>query len=211
MAAQKLVKLIKKGEVKRFHEAVREHEEKHGELPSLEMASFDGADLSGFDFTGIDLSNVAFENCTLAEVRFDQCPLDGVYMHGCTMFNCSFVASTGNGFALDTCTLSRCEFTDCTFVYPEWTDSQFNETGLKGISGSDFVMERVTFRGGRWESVQLASGELSHVTLRELEMVDVDLSKTDATACYLGSDVEQVGVELPDGGFTKKTGRRRVI
>jgi uncharacterized protein YjbI with pentapeptide repeats len=209
MSSKALTNLVRKGNVKKFHRAVQQHEEEHGELPSLEMASFSGVDLSGFDFTGIDLSNVAFEECTLTECRFDECPLDGVYMHSCTLLNCHFEGAKGNGFAIDACTLSRCEFEDCSFEMPEWTDSQLNDCTLKDLSGSDFFFERMTFKGGHWSNVNAESGELRYVTLREMSIEGVDLTGCDAASCYL-KGVDMTDTELPEG-FVEKTGRRRVI
>ncbi len=209
MSSKALTNLIRKGKTKKFHRAVQQHEEEHGELPSLEMASFNELELSGFDFTGIDLSNVAFEECTLTECRFDECPLDGVYMHSCTMLNCHFEGATGNGFAIDASTLSRCEFLDCSFEFPEWTDSQLNECTLNGLTAKDLLFERMTFKGGTWTDVNADSGEMRYVTLRGMSLEDVDLKGCEAASCYL-KDVEQNDTELPDG-FVEKTGRRRVI
>lgn len=209
MSSKALTNLVRKGNAKKFHRAVQQHEEEHGELPSLEMASFSEVELSGFDFSGIDLSNVAFEECTLTECRFDDCPLDGVYVHSCTLLNCHFDGAAGNGFAIDASTLSRCEFRNCAFDYPEWTDSQFNDCTIESLSGEDFVFERMTFKGGQWKDVHPDSGQMRFVTLRELSLTQVDLTGCEAASCYL-KGVESTDTDMPEG-FVEKTGRRRVI
>lgn len=209
MDSKALSRLVQKGQTKKFHQAVQQYEQEHGELPSLEMASFTRADLSGFDFSGIDLSNVAFEECTLTECRFEGCVLDGTYLHSCTLLNCHFSKLQADGLALDASTLSRCEFLDAELEFPEWTDSQFNDCVLERLSGPDFTIERVTFKGGRWQAIHPTSGELRFVTLRELALNDVDLSGCDAASCYLTA-VTLVDAELPQG-FVEKTGRRRVV
>lgn len=209
MSSNKLTDLIGRGKVKKFHRAVEAYEDEHGELPSLEMASFSELELSGFDFSGIDLSNVAFEECTITECRFDECPLDGVFMHSCTLLNCSFEQATGNGFAIDASTLSRCELRGCTFEFPEWTDSQFNECIIEELDGEDFYFERMTFKGGEWTDVAPESGEMTYVTMRDLSLTRVDLTGCEASNSYLRS-VTMTDTELPDG-FVEKSGRRRVI
>jgi uncharacterized protein YjbI with pentapeptide repeats len=209
MSSNALSNLVQKGNTKKFHRAVQKHEEEHGDLPTLEMASFKGVDLAGFDFSGIDLSNVAFEECTLTECRFDGCLLDGIYLHSCTLLNCHFEQAHGEGVALDASTLSRCEFRDCAFEFPEWTDSQFNDCILENLDGPDFNFERVTFKGGVWREIHPDSGEMRFVTLREMSIEDVDLSKCESASCYLNA-VNATNSRLPDG-FVEKTGRRRVI
>src|SRR5690554_7038123 len=39
MSSNALSKLVKTGNAKKFHRAIQQHEEEHGELPSLEMVS----------------------------------------------------------------------------------------------------------------------------------------------------------------------------
>lgn len=209
MSSNDINRLVKSGNAKKFHRAVQKHEEEHGALPTLEMASFEGVNLAGFDFSGIDLSNVAFEECTLTECRFDECVLDGTYVHSCTLLNCQFEGIRADGLAIDASTLSRCEFRNCALEFPEWTDSQFSDCILEGLSGPDFNFERVTFKGGHWQDVKPESGEMRFVTLRDLTLKDVDLSACDSASCYLTS-MTIVDTDLPDG-FVEKTGRRRVI
>ena len=207
--ASKFEGLVKRGDAKKFHRAVDEYEEQHGELPSLEMASFEELELSGFDFSGVDLSNTAFENCTLTQCRFDDTPLGGVYMHGCTVIECYFEGATGNGFCIDASTLSKCELTRCSFEFPEWTDSQFSDCEITNLTGEDFYFERTTFKGGFWHDVDPESGEFNLVTLRDIEVKNCDLTGCTAKSSYLkGARVSDT--ELPDG-FTEKTGKRRVM
>jgi uncharacterized protein YjbI with pentapeptide repeats len=207
--ASKFEGLVKRGDAKKFHRAVDEYEEQHGELPSLEMASFEELELSGFDFSGIDLANVAFENCTLTQCRFDDTPLGGVFIHGCTLIECYIEGATGNGFCIDASTVSKCELTRCSFEFPEWTDSQFSDCEIVDLTGEDFFFERTTFKGGSWEGVQPESGEFNLVTLRDIDVKNCDLTGCTAKSSYL-KGARVTDTELPDG-FTEKTGKRRVM
>lgn len=205
----KFESLVQRGDARKFHRAVGAFETEQGALPSLEMASFEEVDLSGFDFSGIDLSNTAFTNCTLTQCRFDGSQLDGVYIQGCTLIECFFTGATGEGFCIDGSTLSQCMLSACRFEFPEWTDSHFTDCELADITGDEFVVERTTFKGGRWRGVVPASGEFNAVTLREVELEGCDLSASQARASYT-KGVRLLDSHLPDG-FTEKTGKRRVM
>ena len=82
--SDKLISLVKRGNAKAFHQALRERLEK--DLPiSLQGATFQDLTLTGFDFSEVDLTQCAFENCTLSEVRFVDAILDGAYFDGVTL------------------------------------------------------------------------------------------------------------------------------
>ncbi|TXD31793.1 pentapeptide repeat-containing protein [Lujinxingia vulgaris] len=205
-----LASLIRSANPQAFHSALRSRQERDASSPiSLEAQTFRELTLTGFDFSELDLTNCAFENCTLSEVRFKDAILDGAFFEGVTLLHCHFEGGSYEGWALDASTLSRCSFDQVVIGDNEWTDCRLNECELEGLAAQDWMMERVTFKGGRWQNVSIEGGDWSHVTLRELIVDATTITDVDAKNCY-HVEVALRGTELPEG-FLEKSGRRKAL
>jgi uncharacterized protein YjbI with pentapeptide repeats len=207
--AQTLASLIRQANAQAFHNQLRELSRQSDEMLSLEGETFKELNLVGFDFSDMDLSNTAFEDCTLTDAVFRNTVLEGGFLQGTTLFNCTIESCPVDGLALDACTLSRCELKGLTLDNVEWTDCQFTDCILAELDGEDVLFERLTFRGGKWTQVRFASGEMGHVTLREMRLEEVVLDDLEVHHCYRVELSVDEG-SLPEG-FKEKTGRRRAL
>lgn len=206
--ASELVQLIRKERAASFHEELRQLQEE-GKTLSLEGETFRNLNLQGFRFIGVDMTNVEFDGCTLTELLFEDCILEGTFITGSTLFDCVFVECKGEGFAVETCTLSRNKLQDLTLQSAEWTDTQFNDCVFDRVQLEEPLLERLTIRDGTIKSFKARGGELQHVTLRDTSgNKNLALTDCEASHCYVVHD--DPNVTLP-AGFARKSGRRRTL
>lgn len=205
-STSELIFLIQKGRAAAFALELQNLAEE-GKTPSIEGATFQGKTINKFHFKGIDLTNVAFEQCNLSDCIFEECILEGTFFDNTSMMETAFINCKGEGFALDTCTIGQSTFTALDLKAPEWSDTQLNECNLSHLNLEEPLLERITLRGGALKECVLDSGELTHVTLREVKHpTQLQLIDCTTQSCYVVSDDE----EIPEG-FSKKTGRRRTL
>lgn len=201
-----LMFLIRKGRAAAFAIEIQNMIEE-GNTPTLEGATFKNKTINKFHFKGIDLTNAAFEECNISECIFEDCLLEGTFFDNSSMMECAFIGCRGEGFALDTCTIGQTTFTALNLNAPEWCDTQFNDCSLSHLSFEEPLLERLTWRGGSLKECVMKQGELTHVTLREVEdPAGLVLEECETQSCY----VVGLGDVLPQG-FSKKTGRRRTL
>lgn len=190
-----LMFLIRKGRAAAFAIEIQNTIEE-GTTPTLEGATFKGKTINKFHFKGIDLTNVAFEECNISECIFEDCLLEGTFFDNSSMMECAFIDCRGEGFALDTCTIGQTTFTALTLHAPEWSDTQFNECRLSHLTFEEPLLERLTWRGGALTECVMKSGELTHVTLRDVaEPSGLVLQECEVQSCYVVGD----GDTLPEG------------
>ncbi len=205
-STSELIFLIKKGRAAAFALEVQTLVEQ-GETPAIEGATFNKKTINKFHFKGIDMTNVAFEECNLSECIFEECLLEGTFFDNTSLMECAFIGCHGEGFALDTCTIGHSSFAAMQLTAPEWSDTQFNDCALSYITLEEPLLERLTLRNGSLEAVTCNLGELTHVTLRDMdEPKNLELNECVTQSCYVVGDDDVI----PEG-FSKKTGRRRTL
>ncbi len=201
-----LMFLIRKGRAAAFAIEIQNMVEE-GITPSLEGATFKKKTINKFHFKGIDLTNVAFEECNISECIFEDCLLEGTFFDNSSMMESAFIGCRGEGFALDTCTIGQSSFTALAMQAPEWSDTQFNDCTLSHLDFEEPLLERLTWRGGSLTECIMKQGELTHVTLRDVEdAAGLVLKECETQSCYVVGDDDA----LPEG-FSKKSGRRRTL
>lgn len=207
--SEKLISLVKRGNAKAFHQALRDRLEKNQPI-SLEGATFQDLTLTGFDFSEVDLTHCAFENCTLSETRFVDAILDGAFFDAVTLLRCHFEGGSFDGWAIDASTLGRCTFKELSLNENEWTDCRLNDSLLLNVTSDSWLMERVTFQAGKWEQVEVEEGEWVHVTLRDLTVNEWTLGEELEIRNSYYVDSTLVGAQWPKG-FIEKSGRRKAL
>ena len=203
---QELIFFLRKGRAAAFAIELQQITHQGGNA-SLEGATFKAKTINKFHFQGLDLTNVAFEECNLNECTFEDCLLEGTFFDSVSMMECSFVNCRGEGFALDTCTIAQSRFTSMVLQAPEWSDTQFNECVLAHLRFEEALLERLTLRGGSLRECVVEQGELTHITLRDVDSPSgLILVEGQTQSCYVVGE----GDALPEG-FVKKSGRRRTL
>ncbi|MEM1348201.1 MAG: pentapeptide repeat-containing protein [Myxococcota bacterium] len=206
MSSRDLFEFLRKGRNSQFNLELRQLREDGAEV-TFDGQTFEKVELRGFEFVNIDFTNVAFNECRFEQVRFERCNLEGTYFDNVACLESVFQENTGEGFAIDASTFTQTTFRGMGLLAPEWTDVQLLDCTFERLEFTEPLLERVTLRGGSLTGWSLSEGELTHVTLRELDDVG-GMNITDCTTSYCY--VVHPNAELPEG-FQRKSGKRRTV
>ena len=110
---------------------------------------------------------------------------------------------------MDASTLARCTFEDLELEDAEWSDCRLTDCEFRGVKAISWWMERITFERGRWENVEVESGEWVHVTFREVKLDGLTVGDLAARNSY-HVECTLVGGEWPEG-VHEKSGRRKTL
>lgn len=204
--SNELIHLIVRGRNHSFHDEVTRLRE-NDEPVSIEGATFKNLNLQRFRFDRVDMTNVEFDGCTLDECIFDRCNVEGTYITGTNLLGCVFNNLIGDGFALDTCTMTKGTFSGGEICSCEWSDTSMTQMAFDKIAFTEALWERITLTECTLTDLTIKEGELSYVTLRQGDVAGLTLEDCEVDHCY-GVKIEKDA--LPKG-FGAKSGARRKL